>query len=332
MQIPEHWAEARVEGKVAGRPRVVRRFGWSETSAAEAKAVAEQRANEAMADLQAGKKVAPRERKASYGDLGLPIREEVVARNGSIVVTRNAYGARCLNVADVLFADVDVETRLDERTERAFRLANRTIGLLGLLAAALVFWHYGKVFGCSTFLFALLLTWPIHAVRGRLLRRPGVREAATAAARARIEAAIAKDPRARMALYETPNGFRVLALHATFDPRAADARDWLATFGTDLAYSRMCDLQSCFRARVSAKPWRIGTRKHMPPRPGVWPVKPERLPARSAWIAEYESAAAGYAACRHVADVGRGAVHARCADVQRMHDAMAQARTNLPLA
>lgn len=38
---------------------------------------------------------------------GVPIREENLAEHGSTVITRNSYGARCLNTPDVLFADID---------------------------------------------------------------------------------------------------------------------------------------------------------------------------------------------------------------------------------
>src|SRR5688572_18341267 len=69
-----------------------------------------------------------------------------------------------------------------------------------------------------------------------------------------------------------------------------------ATNSVDPVYRRMCRNQRCFRARVSPKPWRIGLTEHLRPRPGVWPVKPERLPQRNEWIRRYESQAGGVAA------------------------------------
>ena len=97
MLIPQHWAEARLVGEVAGKRRVVRRYGWSDDSPAHAERHADERARAALLRLQAGEHVAARDRKLAYGDeRGLPIREEVVARRGHDVVTRNTYGARCL--------------------------------------------------------------------------------------------------------------------------------------------------------------------------------------------------------------------------------------------
>ncbi|MFT4843826.1 MAG: hypothetical protein ACI8UD_002340 [Planctomycetota bacterium] len=72
------------------------------------------RKNELLTPWQncSGAKLVPsHERKLPYGGLGLPIREEIVARNGADIITRNGYGARCLNEPDVLFADIDMQRK-----------------------------------------------------------------------------------------------------------------------------------------------------------------------------------------------------------------------------
>jgi hypothetical protein len=94
----------------------------------------------------------------------------------------------------------------------------------------------------------------------------------------------------------------------------------------------MCLNQHCFRARVSPKPWRIGIDRHMKPRPGVWPVRPERLPERQAWIADYEAAAEGFAACEFVEAVGSGIVHPDVARVVKLHDELSGATSGRPIA
>ncbi len=68
------------------------------------------RAEEALARIVAGESVCRREPKVPYnGADGVPIREEVLGRYGDEVITRNAYGARCLNSPTALFADVDFD-------------------------------------------------------------------------------------------------------------------------------------------------------------------------------------------------------------------------------
>src|SRR5688572_28381771 len=111
MIVPQFWAEARAQHRKKDRQVTIRRFGWSDASQAEAQANADARAAEALARVLAGEDLLRREPKIPYnGAAGVPIREEIVARHGEDVITRNSYGARCLNTPDVLFADVDFPT------------------------------------------------------------------------------------------------------------------------------------------------------------------------------------------------------------------------------
>jgi len=94
----------------------------------------------------------------------------------------------------------------------------------------------------------------------------------------------------------------------------------------------MCRNQNCFRARLSPKPWRIGIRDHIRPRPGYWPVKPEHLPARHRWIAAYEEKAKDYAACRFLESLGSSTTHPTANDLRILHDELCLAESGLPLA
>jgi len=331
MQIPEYWAEARATGKVNGRERVVRRFGWSDESHALAQRQAEERAQAALAELQAGRRVPPREQKLPYGGDGLPIREQVLARRDDLVITRNSYGAHCLNEPDVLFADVDVAPRPPDLLERALSRGAGVLSVTGFLMAIWLWRHEGTGACCLAVVAALALPVGILSVRSRLRARPGKLAANRRRTEQHVRQVLAGHTEGRFVLYETPAGFRVLALHQTFDPRGAAARQLLRDLRSDPAYVQMCELQACFRARVSGKPWRMGVR-HIVPRPGVWPVHPDRMARREQWIAEYEAAAAGFAACRFVAELGDGPVHPRCAAMQRIHDELSRARSGLPLA
>jgi hypothetical protein len=61
-------------------------------------------------------------------------------------------------------------------------------------------------------------------------------------------------------------------------------------------------------------------------------VHPDRMVRRLSWIDEYEAVARNYAACRFLAPIGTGRVLPRCAEVQRVHDQLSRARSELPLA
>src|SRR5688572_3564263 len=116
MLVPRYWAEHRIQLREGRGPQTtIRRWGWSGVGQAEAEAHARERAEAVAAEVRAGRKLSSAERRESKvaynGADGLPIREEVLREfsEADAVVTRNQYGAHCLNVRDVLFADVDLE-------------------------------------------------------------------------------------------------------------------------------------------------------------------------------------------------------------------------------
>jgi hypothetical protein len=327
MIVPKFWAESRVQDRVGGRQVTVRRFGWSDTSQDDAQANADKRAREAFARIAAGEAVARRERKVSYnGADGVPIREEIVSRHGTAVITRNIYGTRCLNTPDVLFADIDFED------EPSVHFTLLVIGVLTTCAIAvavgwnLTHWVYGLIV-------AILAAWlgrpaavALHHINLRL------QGGAEKRARHRIDKFIAAHPDWHLRLYRTPAGLRLLAMHQTFDPRETAVAEFFKALGTDPIYVRMCLNQNCFRARVSPKPWRVGIVGHIRPRPGVWPVNPERLPERARWIEEYEQAARNHASCQFIEAIGSGVVNSNARTVQVVHDQLCQAASFLPIA
>lgn len=326
MLIPEFWAEARKQHRDGKRQCTVRRFGWSNDSQDEAQHMAESRANEALARLLAGERIERREAKTAYnGADGVPIREEVLSRHGEEVVTRNGYGAHCLNTPRALFADIDFDTP---------GRAREVVLVLGLLTAASVLTglslHRWDAFFVLTLL-SLALALPLTALLRRLLI--AVRGGPDRLARRRILAFLARHPDWNLRLYTTPNGLRLLATHRLFSADEPEVGQFFAAVGTDPVYVRMCQKQGCFRARLTAKPWRIGMSAHLRPRPGVWPVDPARLPLRQQWVAQYEHKAAEYAACRFVESLGGGKVHRDLRQVVELHDRESRAgRPNLALA
>lgn len=324
MVIPKYWSEARAQQRTRNKQVTVRRFGWSDDSEEAALRMAEQRAADALARLLSGEKPLRREPKVAYnGADGVPIREEVLERHGETVITRNIYGARCLNTPDVLFADVDSD---DAPTHVLFMPVLAVLAITGAVVGKSI---GGWGLAVLLMLVALAVASPVSKMllKLRQLAAGGPEQEL----RTRVHRFLQSHPGWCLRIYRTPAGFRLLAMHGRFDPLASEVADFFNAIGADPAYVRMCMKQRCFRARLSAKPWRIGLAR-IKPRPGVWPINPERLPERKRWVADYERKAEGYAACAYMATLGNGRVDAEVERVRELHDAACRAESGLPLA
>lgn len=324
MIVPHYWAEGRVQQSIDGHQITVRRFGWSDVSEADAQSMADERAREAAQRLAAGQTLPKREPKVPYnGAEGVPIREEIVAEHGATIITRNAYGARCLNTPNVLFADIDFE-------DAAVGAWKWIVPLL-LLGAAVGAWALQSTLALLVFGFiALVVGWQLakRLARWRTNRTGGPE----AVAMNRLRRFIEQHQEWHLRVYRTPSGLRALAMHRTFDPNEPAVAECFKAVHADRVYVRMCLRQHCFRARLTAKPWRIGIEEHLRPRPGVWPVNPERLPERRRWVESYEAKAQEHAACRFIEALGSEVVEAEAEEVRRLHDEESRALSSLPLA
>lgn len=287
--VPNYWAEAKRKTQIAGKaPMLVRRFGWSDLSEEDAALMAQERLDDACARLQGGEQIQRAEYKRPYnGAAGMPIREEILDRVGDSVITRNTYGARCLNTPNLLFADIDFE----------------------FVRAPSIF---------PRFLQALF---------------PSRTADPLAYSRKQLELFIQRNPAWNLRIYRSPAGLRIMATHAPMDPRSPEVVAFFSAIQADQLYVHMCKNQNCFRARLTAKPWRIGIDRHMPPRPGIWPVHPSRLEERTQWVTHYERQAANYAACHFIESIGSGKVDFQLRRTMELHDSESRAtRTNLKIA
>ena len=331
MLIPDYWAEARKQHRSGNRQITVRRFGWSVVSEADAVAMAESRAEMALSRLRSGEKLERQERKTAYnGAFGLPIREEVLSRHGEEVITRNSYGAHCLNTPRAVFADIDFS---DKPSTGQF-LTTFVLLVVVLLATYLALasdCHKSWAGALGILLLSCFFMAPLSICLHRVaLMVQGGHERIS---RKRLRTFLSEYPAWNVRLYRTPGGLRLLATHQPFQPADHEVQKFFSSIGADPIYVRMCQNQQCFRARLTAKPWRIGIGVHMRPRPGVWPVRPDMLPIREKWITEYERSASSYAACRFIGAFGSGVVHHEIGAIIELHDREARANDLiLPIA
>lgn len=122
-------------------------------------------------------------------------------------------------------------------------------------------------------------------------------------------------------LYRTAHGCRLILRGVGLG--SAEQRRLFAALNVDPLYSKLCDSQQCWRARLSPKPFRLGL-----PR---FPQPEESLGASEAiadWVSRYEECTAHLSVCRLIDTVGRDIDD----PVLDYHDRVTRAReSDLPL-
>jgi len=130
-------------------------------------------------------------------------------------------------------------------------------------------------------------------------------------------------------VYETKAGYRVLITSSPFAAGSPEAESLLTEFGSDPLYVRLCKLQTCFRARLTPKPWRC----RMTDPPVTFPYETADDQQRfDRWQSDYDSRCASYATCAFVAAVGNGMVAPGFAPLIAYHDEETKSGSDLALA
>ena len=335
MLVPDYWAEARLKKRTSKRQVTVRRFGWSDESPTAAQTHADSRAEQALSRILRGENLERREPKLAYNGVeGVPIREEVLERISREVITRNSYGAHCLNTPRVLFADIDFS--------HTVKFGARNLALpLGIITTLIaLYMGVTPSLACGAGFFNWVIFWMFTSPSGKRLEAEQMNEAqknkARENARKLLEEYLKKKPTWGLRVYDTPNGLRILVTHATFQPRSDEVKEFFEYIQADPLYVQMCQRQNCFRARLTPKPWRMGVGENMKPRAGtgasVWPVTGHRLTERKRWVSEYERQRKSYAACRFAYELGKALPNRDVRRVIEIHDKRSNAQSELPLA
>ncbi len=346
MIIPEYWAEAKTKYRKGNRRITIQRFGWSDISQEDAQNEAEKRTEQALQDWLEGKVVKAREKKVYYnGADGLPIREQVISKHDDIVITRNSYGALCLNTPDVMFADIDIE-ELNTYFSNT-RGCMMAIAIPVLIIITLLLLGSGNMTSPFTVIavIALIVCIIINKKQAKdeekkrleWLREDSRKQQSFFQNKQQeiltnIQNFSRQYPQWGIRIYQTPAGLRLLITHQTFDPADEQVTNFFDKMGVDTLYSRMCKNQHCFRARVSPKPWRIGISKSISSSRRVWPFSSYQDEKRQKWLVQYEGKATDFASCRFIKAVGNPVIAPKVAQVIALHDQLSQAQTDLPIA
>ena len=369
----------------------IKRYGWSDISQMEALSHAKSRVDDAHHRWLAGEDIVRRERREEYNEgNSIPIREQIVSKHSfpenessnnsaavtKLIVTRNSYGAQVANVDNIAIIDVDNDDLLrhiypDDYNHHGFMpafLVNQSNP-----ASKIKIWFFVVVFILIASIIAWLgLSWlwllvVMFGATAYLWQQASVKDKARAQKYADdaasllpymtdlIKKRIANHPTESFRLYQTPAGFRIIATHDVVLPSDRLVAEWFAYFHADTNYVRLCQVQQCFRARLTAKPWRLSEVENNKlakdiPAKDFWfgsdntdvensiEQRQDALKARKQWIVDYDRFAQGYRACHYVESMAgkevanNSKVQASIDDFVQWHDRACQVNKALPMA
>ncbi len=130
-------------------------------------------------------------------------------------------------------------------------------------------------------------------------------------------------------IYRTAAGFRLLATTHEYQPGSLQSNRLMQTVGADAAFVELCRIQQNFRARLSPKPWRCGTK--LPP--NSYPRKSiVQQQTFAHWRSQYDRACCQRATCKYLGHIGPSDLHECIAPIIELHDRETKAFESLPLA
>lgn len=376
----------------SSKQATIKRYGWSEVSQAEALLHAKERVTDTHKRWLAGEDILRRERREEYNaSNGIPIREQIISEHSflenelsnnsaaatQLIVTRNSYGAQVANVNNIAIIDVDNDDLLhqkypDDYNHHGFMLAflvNQSnpsakvkvwlFVLIFILITSVIAWlGLSWLWLLVVMIGATIYLWQQASARDKARAQKYADDAASLLPYMidLIKKRVASHPTERFRLYQTPAGFRIMATHDVVSPNDKLVAEWFAYFHADTNYVRLCQIQHCFRARLTAKPWRMTEvednrlAKDIPAK-NFWFVDDSNtddtdsqhhkaLAARQQWIADYDNYAKSYRACRYiesitgkeVAGISASTAQATIDEFIQWHDKACQVNKDLPMA
>jgi hypothetical protein len=160
-------------------------------------------------------------------------------------------------------------------------------------------------------------------------RRDAKRQAVIAETIGRVESWAKENPARGFRMYRTREGLRLLFTDKLYEPKSDETAAILSGVQADPMYVKLTQAQECFRARLTAKPWRCGCTR--PPASFPWAnAKAEEVFRK--WERQYTQTDASYRACEFVRQVGQAAGIPEIDTVAAAHDRGARASSNAPLA
>ncbi|MDN5566188.1 MAG: DUF3397 domain-containing protein [Psychrobacter sp.] len=362
--------ESKPETNNTSKQATIKRYGWSDNSQTDALIHAKARVNEAHNRWLDGEDIVRRERAEQYNQSNaIPIREAIISKsifsnntsNTQVIVTRNSYGAQVANIDNIAIIDVDNDDLLQQRypddyhaqglmgisitdNNKPSSMKRQVWGfvIVSVLIASVIAWQsLSWLWLIGVMLLGTTLLWwqaskneEIHYQANQQKHEAHLAELQPFIT-SLIEKRVTSHPNEQFRLYETPAGFRLIAVHDLVVPSEKVVAEWFDYFHADSNYVRLCQAQQCFRARLTPKPWRMNEvndhklDKQIPAN-DFWFIdtylddaildekldamdeeqydaferQQAELVARQQWIENYDNFAKNYKSCRYVRSFG----------------------------
>lgn len=133
----------------------------------------------------------------------------------------------------------------------------------------------------------------------------------------KIEQYQKQNPHYTLKVYETFAGLRVVVTNQVFENYSASAKAIFSALGADPLYVKLCETQSCFRARLTPKPWRINIERPVTRFPRQ---EQAELDEFASWVQQYEMASRSVSTVKLVSIFGKDFEHPDVARVLAVHD------------
>ncbi len=133
----------------------------------------------------------------------------------------------------------------------------------------------------------------------------------------KIEQYQKQNPHYTLKVYETFAGLRVVVTNQVFENYSASAKAIFSALGADPLYVKLCETQSCFRARLTPKPWRINIER---PETRFPRQEQAELDEFASWVQQYEMASRSVSTVKLVSIFGKDFEHPDVARVLAVHD------------
>ncbi len=132
----------------------------------------------------------------------------------------------------------------------------------------------------------------------------------------RIEDYQKSQPQLSFKVYRTCAGLRFVITNASFQPESKAVVALFTALGVDPLYRHLCRQQTCYRARLTPKPWRLGLE-----RPDSRFPRNEREQAQfERWLQQYRLAASRKSVTRLLKTMGTANADPDIAHIIELHD------------